>query len=239
MLAPGRGVVEPRALRRRALRPARSRATATSSRCTRARATTASAPRSSAASCSAPTRCPAATTTPTTAARSRCARRSPTTSAPRSSDFDFVVTPTAPTVAFELGAKTADPLAMYLNDFCTVPMSLAGIPAISIPSGLERRPAGRLPARRPGVQREPRSSTRRYALERAIGFDAAARGARMTRLRARHRPGDPRPARDADEDVLRLRAVASASRRTRTPARSASACPARCRWPTARRSTSG
>jgi aspartyl-tRNA(Asn)/glutamyl-tRNA(Gln) amidotransferase subunit A len=50
--------------------------------------------------------------------------------------FDFVATPTAPSVAFELGAKTADPLAMYLNDFCTVPMSLAGIPGISIPSGL-------------------------------------------------------------------------------------------------------
>jgi aspartyl-tRNA(Asn)/glutamyl-tRNA(Gln) amidotransferase subunit A len=49
---------------------------------------------------------------------------------------DFVVTPTSPTVAFELGAKTDEPLAMYLNDFCTVPMSLAGIPAISIPCGL-------------------------------------------------------------------------------------------------------
>ena len=39
-------------------------------------------------------------------------------------------------VAFALGERTDDPLAMYLNDFCTVPMSLAGIPAISIPSGL-------------------------------------------------------------------------------------------------------
>ena len=74
--------------------------------------------------------------------------------------FDFVVTPTAPSVAFELGAKTADPLAMYLNDFCTVPMSLAGIPAISIPNGLsEGLPVG-LPARRPGVQRE-RAARRR------------------------------------------------------------------------------
>jgi aspartyl-tRNA(Asn)/glutamyl-tRNA(Gln) amidotransferase subunit A len=58
-------------------------------------------------------------------------------------EFDFIVTPTAPTVAFELGAKTADPLSMYLNDFCTVPMSLAGIPAISIPNGLsEGLPTG-------------------------------------------------------------------------------------------------
>src|SRR5206468_1902947 len=39
---------------------------------------------------------------------------------------DFVVTPTSPGVAFELGAKTGDPLAMYLNDYFTVPMPLAG-----------------------------------------------------------------------------------------------------------------
>jgi len=50
-------------------------------------------------------------------------------------DVDFVITPTSPSVAFELGAKTDDPLAMYMNDFFTVPMSLAGIPAISIPGG--------------------------------------------------------------------------------------------------------
>ena len=49
--------------------------------------------------------------------------------------------------------------------YCTVPMSLAGIPAISIPDGLSRRPAGRLPARRPGVQREP--APRRRARARA------------------------------------------------------------------------
>ena len=49
---------------------------------------------------------------------------------------DLIATPTAPTVAFALGEKTDDPLAMYLNDYCTVPMSLAGIPAISIPCGL-------------------------------------------------------------------------------------------------------
>jgi aspartyl-tRNA(Asn)/glutamyl-tRNA(Gln) amidotransferase subunit A len=50
-------------------------------------------------------------------------------------EFDFVVTPTSPSVAFGLGEKTDDPLAMYMNDFFTVPMSLAGIPAISIPVG--------------------------------------------------------------------------------------------------------
>jgi aspartyl-tRNA(Asn)/glutamyl-tRNA(Gln) amidotransferase subunit A len=56
---------------------------------------------------------------------------------------DLIVTPTSPSVAFPLGAKTADPLSMYMNDYCTVPMPLAGIPAISIPSGLsEGLPVG-------------------------------------------------------------------------------------------------
>jgi len=51
---------------------------------------------------------------------------------------DVIATPTAPGVAFELGEKTADPWAMYLSDYFTVPMSLAGIPAISIPGGRSR-----------------------------------------------------------------------------------------------------
>ena len=86
--------------------------------------------------------------------------------------FDFVVTPTSPWTAFELGAKTDDPLAMYLNDFCTVPMPLAGIPAISIPSGL----SGGLPV---GFQlagpafSESRMLDAAYALEQAIGFDGS------------------------------------------------------------------
>jgi aspartyl-tRNA(Asn)/glutamyl-tRNA(Gln) amidotransferase subunit A len=46
--------------------------------------------------------------------------------------FDAVVTPTSPNVAFALGAKTQDPLAMYLNDLFTIPTSLAGLPGISI-----------------------------------------------------------------------------------------------------------
>jgi aspartyl-tRNA(Asn)/glutamyl-tRNA(Gln) amidotransferase subunit A len=60
-------------------------------------------------------------------------------------DVDFVITPTSPSVAFELGAKTDDPLAMYLNDFFTVPMSLAGIPAISIPAGFAEEGGSKLP----------------------------------------------------------------------------------------------
>jgi aspartyl-tRNA(Asn)/glutamyl-tRNA(Gln) amidotransferase subunit A len=92
-------------------------------------------------------------------------------------EFDFVVTPTSPSVAFRLGEKTDDPLAMYMNDFFTVPASLAGIPAISIPAGLAKPEGGgpRLPV---GFQiAAPAFAERRLldaarALEREIGFDA-------------------------------------------------------------------
>jgi aspartyl-tRNA(Asn)/glutamyl-tRNA(Gln) amidotransferase subunit A len=86
--------------------------------------------------------------------------------------FDFVATPTSPSVAFELGAKLDDPLAMYLQDVCAVPMSLAGIPAISIPNGL----ADGLPT---GFQlagpafSENRILDAAHALEQAIGFDGS------------------------------------------------------------------
>ena len=86
--------------------------------------------------------------------------------------FDFIVSPTAPGVAFELGAKTADPLAMYLNDFCTVPMSLAGIPAISIPNGLsDGLPVG-FQIAGPAFS-ENRILDAAHALEQAIGFDVS------------------------------------------------------------------
>ncbi|MDQ6816934.1 MAG: Asp-tRNA(Asn)/Glu-tRNA(Gln) amidotransferase subunit GatA [Actinomycetota bacterium] len=90
--------------------------------------------------------------------------------------FDFIATPTSPWTAFELGAKTDEPFAMYMNDFFTVPMPLAGIPAISIPCGL----SGGLPV---GFQlagpafSEGRMLDAAYALEQAIGFDGrSARG---------------------------------------------------------------
>jgi aspartyl-tRNA(Asn)/glutamyl-tRNA(Gln) amidotransferase subunit A len=50
--------------------------------------------------------------------------------------YDAVVGPTSPTVAFPIGAKTQDPLAMYLNDLFTIPTSLAGLPGVSVPAGL-------------------------------------------------------------------------------------------------------
>jgi aspartyl-tRNA(Asn)/glutamyl-tRNA(Gln) amidotransferase subunit A len=92
-------------------------------------------------------------------------------------EFDFVVTPTSPSVAFGLGEKTDDPLAMYMNDFFTVPMSLAGIPTISIPAGLAEPPGGgpKLPV---GFQiaapafAEQKLLDAAYALESAIGFDS-------------------------------------------------------------------
>jgi len=50
-------------------------------------------------------------------------------------NFDVLLSPTSPGTAFPLGAKTADPLSMYLNDVCTIPSNLAGHPAISVPFG--------------------------------------------------------------------------------------------------------
>jgi aspartyl-tRNA(Asn)/glutamyl-tRNA(Gln) amidotransferase subunit A len=89
---------------------------------------------------------------------------------------DFVVTPTAPTTAFKIGELADDPLAMYLNDYFTVPMSLAGIPAISIPNGLsDGRPTG-FQLAGPAFS-ESRILDAAYALEQAIGFDGSpARG---------------------------------------------------------------
>ena len=51
--------------------------------------------------------------------------------------FDVLVSPTSPTPAFGLGEKVEDPLSMYLSDVCTIPVNLAGIPAVSIPCGLD------------------------------------------------------------------------------------------------------
>ena len=52
-------------------------------------------------------------------------------------ECDIILTPTAPSAAFGLGEKSADPIAMYLNDVFAVPASLAGLPAMSVPGGLD------------------------------------------------------------------------------------------------------
>ena len=48
----------------------------------------------------------------------------------------MLVSPTAPTTAFQIGEKVDDPMAMYLNDLATIPANLSGVPGISVPSGL-------------------------------------------------------------------------------------------------------
>jgi aspartyl-tRNA(Asn)/glutamyl-tRNA(Gln) amidotransferase subunit A len=87
-------------------------------------------------------------------------------------EFDVLVSPTSPTTAFPIGAKVDDPLAMYLNDVFTIPANLSGMPAISIPSGLDERalPVG-LQLTAPVLQ-EDRVLRAAYALEQEIGFDA-------------------------------------------------------------------
>jgi aspartyl-tRNA(Asn)/glutamyl-tRNA(Gln) amidotransferase subunit A len=95
---------------------------------------------------------------------------------------DFVVTPTTAEVAFKLGAKSGDPWSMYLNDYFTVPMPLAGLPAISIPCGRSGGAEGLGPdgAGLPvGFQiAGPAFSENAlldvaYALEHSIGFDGS------------------------------------------------------------------
>ena len=52
--------------------------------------------------------------------------------------YDVILTPTSPTVAFDIGSKTNDPLEMYLADICTVSVNIAGLPGISIPCGVDK-----------------------------------------------------------------------------------------------------
>ena len=52
--------------------------------------------------------------------------------------YDVILTPTSPTVAFDIGSKTSKPLEMYLTDICTVSINIAGLPAISIPCGVDK-----------------------------------------------------------------------------------------------------
>ena len=58
-------------------------------------------------------------------------------------DVDALLAPTSPSVAFPIGAKTDDPVLMYLNDACTLPVNIAGLPGISVPCGLsDGKPVG-------------------------------------------------------------------------------------------------
>jgi aspartyl-tRNA(Asn)/glutamyl-tRNA(Gln) amidotransferase subunit A len=86
-------------------------------------------------------------------------------------DHDVLLSPTSPTVAFRLGERVGDPLAMYASDLFTLPGNLAGLPGLSLPSGLaEGLPVG-LQVLGPAFS-ESRLLAVGHALERAIGFDA-------------------------------------------------------------------
>ena len=90
-------------------------------------------------------------------------------------DVDVVASPTSPTVAFPIGERVADPLSMYLSDVCTIPVSLAGLPSLSIPCGLsDDLPVG-LQLAGPALS-ENRLLEVAHALEAAIGFDRAPAG---------------------------------------------------------------
>ena len=84
--------------------------------------------------------------------------------------FDVLVSATSPTVAFRLGEKTANPLAMYLSDLLTIPSCLAGLPGLNIPCGLsDGLPVG---LQLIGAQFAENTLFRvGHALEQAIGFD--------------------------------------------------------------------
>jgi aspartyl-tRNA(Asn)/glutamyl-tRNA(Gln) amidotransferase subunit A len=84
--------------------------------------------------------------------------------------FDALVSPTSPTVAFPLGARTVDPLAMYLSDLLTIPSCMAGLPGLNVPCGLsEGLPVG---LQLMGPQFAENALFRiGHALEQAIGFD--------------------------------------------------------------------
>ena len=85
-------------------------------------------------------------------------------------DFDVLVSPTSPTVAFPLGAKTENPLAMYLSDVLAIPPNMAGLPGLSIPCGLsEGLPVG-LQLVGPQFSENVLFRTG-HALERALDFD--------------------------------------------------------------------
>ncbi len=131
---------------------------------------------------------------------------------------DVLVSPTTPTVAFPIGERVDDPLAMYAADLCTLPASLAGLPAISVPCGLsEGLPVG-LQVMAPALA-DDRCYRVAAALEADHGrpADRGGPGAVTTAestvdrdrrrgepVRAGHRAGDARRARHRVEDVLRL-----------------------------------
>jgi len=98
--------------------------------------------------------------------------------------FDVLLSATTPTTAFEIGAKTADPLAMYLSDLCTIPSNLAGHPAMTVPFGPG---ADGLPI---GVQVLAPALGETVMFQVAAAIEAAAPGALRTGARSGVGVGD-------------------------------------------------
>lgn len=86
------------------------------------------------------------------------------------SQFDLLICPTSPCLAFEFGAKTADPLQMYLSDIATIPANLAGLPGISIPCGFARKGSSHLPI---GLQFLGPALSDARLLQAAFAFESA------------------------------------------------------------------
>ncbi|SFE88753.1 Asp-tRNA(Asn)/Glu-tRNA(Gln) amidotransferase subunit GatA [Alteribacillus iranensis] len=83
--------------------------------------------------------------------------------------YDVIIGPTAPTTAFKVGEKTDDPLTMYANDILTIPVNLAGVPAISIPCGFsEGLPIGLQMIAKPFAENTIYRAA--YAYEQATGY---------------------------------------------------------------------
>ncbi|MCJ7712675.1 MAG: amidase family protein, partial [Chloroflexi bacterium] len=106
--------------------------------------------------------------------------------------FDALVAPTSPSVAFPLGARTSDPVQMYLSDTCTLPVSMAGLPGISIPCGLSEG----LPV---GMQLIGAPWSEASLLRAARAYEGATTGAEWRRVQPRDLalladPSTPTPA---------------------------------------------
>ena len=129
--------------------------------------------------------------------------------------FDALVAPTSPSVAFQFGAKMADPVAMYLSDACTLPVNMAGLPGISIPCGLSEG----LPV---GLQLIGAAWSEAELFELARGYEALTsgadwRGLEPAQLAAAADPAAPTPAEragSAGRHALERRPCADPRRRS-------------------------